>query len=223
MGLLQSKIAFKLPTYYLKSKRLQVFFAWCKIARCSFELPVLASERVLSGPNESQRLFIGFWTSSINWDTQSQPAARIQLILFFLMEYEYLYQNLPLKPSCPHGPLIFKILILWLLHLKRRSWTYLIAVIYTDNQKENFTFCITSLITSLHLILNWLCTKTNKLKIMWLWFLSRKWWSEVMAPETALIKWNEVSYIRKEKNRPVTTTTTPSRSGYPPPPPPPVL
>ena len=33
----------------------------------------------------------------------------------------------------PHGPFIFVIFILWLIHLTRLNWTYFIAVNYTDD------------------------------------------------------------------------------------------
>ena len=50
VGLFQWKIDFKSPNFYLKFERLLVFFVWSKIAQGSLELPVLASESVLSGP-----------------------------------------------------------------------------------------------------------------------------------------------------------------------------
>jgi hypothetical protein len=36
--------------FYLKSKRLQVFFVWSKKTQLSFGLPVLALEGVIGGP-----------------------------------------------------------------------------------------------------------------------------------------------------------------------------
>ena len=50
--------------------------------------------------------------------------------------------------------------------------------------KIHFTYYFTFFFTLL-------CTGTNKQNILWLWSLSRKWCSEVMSAETALIKWSE--------------------------------
>ena len=49
---LQWKIVFKSSKFYLKSKRLQIFFALSKMAQWSFGLPVFALEGVLSCPLE---------------------------------------------------------------------------------------------------------------------------------------------------------------------------
>ena len=50
VGLLQWKMVFKLPNFYLKSKRFQTFFVFSKMAQLSIGLPVLALEGVLGGP-----------------------------------------------------------------------------------------------------------------------------------------------------------------------------
>ena len=52
VGLLQWKMVFKSPNFYLKSKRLQTFFASSKMAKLSFGLPILALEGVLGDPKE---------------------------------------------------------------------------------------------------------------------------------------------------------------------------
>ena len=49
---LQWKMVFKSPNFYLKSKRLQTFFASSNMAQLSFELPVLALEGVIGDPEE---------------------------------------------------------------------------------------------------------------------------------------------------------------------------
>ena len=51
-GLLQWKVVFKSPNFYLQSKMLQVFFVMPKMAQRSFGLPILALEGVLSCPEE---------------------------------------------------------------------------------------------------------------------------------------------------------------------------
>ena len=49
-GLLQSKIGFKSPNFYLMSQRLLFFFVWSEMAQGSLVLTVLALESVLNGP-----------------------------------------------------------------------------------------------------------------------------------------------------------------------------
>ena len=57
VGLLQWKMGFKSPNFYLKSKRLQVFFVLSQMAQWSFGWPVFALEGDLSCPEEVQRPF----------------------------------------------------------------------------------------------------------------------------------------------------------------------
>ena len=52
VGLLQLKMVFKSPNFYLNSKRLQTFFASSNMAQLSFGLPVLALEGVIGDPKE---------------------------------------------------------------------------------------------------------------------------------------------------------------------------
>ena len=56
-GLLQWRMVFKSPNFYLKSKRLQVFFVRSKRDQWSFGLPELALEGVLSCPEEGKGPF----------------------------------------------------------------------------------------------------------------------------------------------------------------------
>ena len=51
-GLLQWEMVFKSPNFYLKSKRLKIFFCLVKRAHLSFGLPVLALEWVKGDPEE---------------------------------------------------------------------------------------------------------------------------------------------------------------------------
>ena len=52
VGLLQWKMVFKSPNFYLKSKRLRTFFASSNMAQLSFGLPVFALEGVIGDPEE---------------------------------------------------------------------------------------------------------------------------------------------------------------------------
>ena len=84
VGLLQWKIVFKLPIFYLISKWLLVFFS-----QRSFGWPVLASERVLRG---SQGVPGPFQRSKLGPTVQKSCALAIKKKI---IKYEHLYLNLP--------------------------------------------------------------------------------------------------------------------------------
>ena len=103
--------SFKVPKFYLKSKRLQVFSAWSKIAQRSFGLLVLASENSKWSLRRARSFIEAFWTFSQNWDTWSQRAARMQIQKKAWIMNIYT-KNYNKSQHGPQGPLIFMIFIL---------------------------------------------------------------------------------------------------------------
>ena len=82
------------PNFYLKSKGFQVCFALSKMAQLLFGLPILAVEGVLGVLKNGKGLFRGLL------DLQSKqgptvPASYAHAISKYVMEYEYVYLNLP--------------------------------------------------------------------------------------------------------------------------------
>ena len=80
VGLLQWKIIFKSPSFYMKSKRLLVFF--CLVQNCPAVIWVACIDI-----RESSKWFLmsasgfseAFWTFIQNWDPQSQQTTHMQL------------------------------------------------------------------------------------------------------------------------------------------------